>query len=304
MATIGFVGLGNMGIRMARNLVEKGHRVQAFDLNAEALRGAKEFGAAASAQLADVTKGAEFIITMLPTGKESRAVWLSEEGLLKSARAGAVLMDCSTVDVDTARELGKSAKTIGLEMLDAPVSGGTIGAENATLTFMCGGDRATFDKAHLILSAMGKRLVYVGGPGHGQAAKICNNMLAGINTIASAEAMVLGRNLGLDPAILFDVIANSSGSNQALLLACPIPGVVPAAAVNKEFKPGFTGSLMLKDLRLSQLAAQASNTPTTLGAVAAQLFTVLEAVGLGQLDCSAIVKLVTGEIGGSKETKR
>lgn len=296
MAKVGFVGLGHMGSPMARNLVKTGHTVQAFDLSEEAMNIAVQFGARRCASLQEAAKGVEFVVTMVPTGKESRAVYLGPEGIIANASPGTVFLDCSTIDVDSAKAVGAAAKAAGFEMLDAPVSGGVIGAENATLTLMCGGEARTFEKAKAVLGGMGKKLVHCGESGLGQAAKICNNMLAGICAAASAEAMVLGRSLGVDPKVLYDIITTSSGNNFSLQHSCAIPGVVPTAAVNRDFKPGFKAALMLKDLRLSQDAARATGTPTAIGAVATQMYAMLERAGHGELDSSSIVKLVTGEV--------
>ena len=296
MAKVGFVGLGNMGRPMARNLGKAGHTLQVFDLSEEAVALAVQSGAKACSSLADTAKGVDFVVSMVPTGKESRAVWLGDGGLLANASPGTLLLDCSTIDVDTAKALGAAAKAKGYEMLDAPVSGGTVGAENATLTFMCGGEAKAFEKAKAVLGGMGKKLVHCGPHGMGQAAKICNNMLAGINLVAAAEAMTLGQNLGLDAKVLYDVVTTSTGNSYILQNSCPVPGVVPTAPVNRDFKPGFTGALMLKDLRLAQDAARSTGTPTAIGALAAQIFALADRAGLSHLDCSAVVKLVKGEV--------
>jgi 3-hydroxyisobutyrate dehydrogenase len=296
MAKVGFVGLGHMGSPMARNLVKAGHSLQVFDLSEEAMNIAVQFGAKRCASLQEAAKGVDFVVTMVPTGKETRAVYLGPNGIIANATAGTILLDCSTIDVDTARAVGEAARAAGFQMLDAPVSGGTVGAENATLTFMCGGEARTFEAAKAVLGGMGKKLVHCGASGLGQAAKICNNMLAGICNAASAEAMVLGKNLGLDPKTLYDVITTSSGNNFSLQYSCAIPGVVPTAAVNRDFKPGFKAALMLKDLRLSQDAARATGTPTALGALATQLYAMLDQAGHAELDSSAVVKLVTGDV--------
>lgn len=296
MAKIGFIGLGNMGSPMARNLVKAGHTLQVFDLSEDALNHAVQFGARRCATLQEAAKGVEFVVTMVPTGKETRAVYLGPDGIIAHASPGTVLLDSSTIDVESAQAVGAAAKAAGFEMMDAPVSGGVIGAENATLTFMCGGDAKTFEKARAILGGMGKNIVHTGASGLGQAAKICNNMLAGICAAASAEAMVLGKNLGLDPKVLYGIITTSSGNNFSLQHSCAIPGVVPTAAVNRDFKPGFKAALMLKDMRLSQDAARATGTPTAIGAVATQMYAMLERAGHAELDSSSIVKLVTGDL--------
>jgi len=291
MAKIGFIGVGNMGGPMARNLIRAGHALKAYDLSEEALNYAVQAGAARAASARDAAVGVEFVITMLPVGADVRRA-LIEEGALAAAEPGALLIDCSTVDVETARAMHAAAAERGLAMLDAPVSGGVAGAEAAALTFMCGGEKAAFARALPILQGMGKNIVHCGGPGFGQVVKICNNMVAGIVTLATVEAFVMGEKLGVARQTLFDVLSTSSASSFVLTRMCPVPGPVPTSASSNGFKPGFMAKLMLKDLRLSQAAAQMAGTPTPLGAAATAAFAMHVANGHGDLDLSSILKLI------------
>jgi 3-hydroxyisobutyrate dehydrogenase len=291
MARVGFIGVGNMGGPMARNLIKAGHAVKAFDLSEEAMNFAVQSGARAATSVKDAASGVEFVVTMLPVGDNVRAVFLVD-GVLAAADPGTVLMDCSTIDVETARAVHAAAAERGYAMLDAPVSGGVAGAEAASLTIMCGGDKATFEKAKPILQGMGKNIVHCGGPGLGQVTKICNNMVAGIISLATAEAFVMGEKLGVARQTLFDVISTSSGSSFILNRNCPAPGPVPTSASSNGFKPGFRANLMLKDLRLSQAAAQTAGTATPLGAAATAAYALHVARGNGELDSSSIIKLI------------
>ncbi len=295
MARIGFIGVGNMGGPMARNLVRAGHSLKVYDLSEEAVNFAVQSGAKRAQSVKDAASGVDFVVTMLPVGANVRAVFL-DDGVLAGADRGTVLIDSSTIDIETARAVHAAAAEKGYVMLDAPVSGGVTGADAATLTFMCGGDKATFAKALPILQGMGKNIVHCGGPGFGQAVKICNNMVAGIITLATAEAFVMGEKLGVDRQTLYDVMSTSSASSFILTKMCPVPGPVASSASSKGFKPGFAAKLMLKDLRLSQSAAQMAATPTPLGAAATAAFAMHIANGFGDLDMSSIVKLVNPEM--------
>ena len=239
MATVGFVGLGNMGGPMTRNLIQAGHSLKVFDLDPERVNLAAQSGAEAAESIAEAVAGVEMVVSMVPEGRHVAEVYLGEGGVLANAAPGTVLIDSSTIDVATSQEVHKAAAEAGFEMVDAPVSGGTIGAENATLTFMCGGSAEAFAKARPLLEGMGRNIVHAGGPGLGQAAKICNNMLAGIAMTATAEMFVLGERLGLDPKVLYDIVSTSTGTNWALVHACPVPGIVPTAPSTRDFKPGF-----------------------------------------------------------------
>ena len=295
MAKIGFIGLGNMGLPMAGNLVKKGHEVKGFDLMAANVEQAKSRGVKAAASAADAAIEVEAIVTMLPAGKDTLSVWGG--GMLKAAAPGTLIIDSSTIDVASARGAHKLAADAGMASLDAPVSGGVGGAEAATLTFMCGGAKEAFDKARPILEAMGKRVVHCGEAGAGQAAKICNNMMLGISMIGVCEAFVLAEKLGLSPQALFEVASSSSGQCWSLTNYCPVPGPVPNAPSNNGYKAGFASALMLKDLKLAQEAAAAAGATTPLGAAAAQLFGLHNAWGEGGADFSGIIHLIRGRQG-------
>ena len=292
MATIGFIGLGNMGAPMAANLVKAGHRVTGVDLVSEAVERLAVKGGSAAASAAAAAGAGEIVITMLPAGPQVRSVYLGEDGVLAHARKGALLIDCSTIDVETARVVAAAAAEAGFDMLDAPVSGGVAGAEAATLTFMVGGEDAIFSRARPILEAMGRIIVHAGPAGNGQAAKICNNMMLGVSMIAVCEAFSLAERLGLEAQTLFDISAKSSGQSWALTSYCPVPGPVPASPANRDYAPGFTAAMMLKDLRLAQQAAGASAAPTPLGAAAASLYQLFVDEGTGHLDFSAIYRFI------------
>ena len=295
MARVGFIGVGHMGGPMARNLIKAGHAVKAFDLSEEAMNFVVQSGARAATSVKDAASGVEFVVTMLPVGDNVRAVFLVD-GVLAAADPGTVLMDCSTIDVETARAVHAAAAERGYAMLDAPVSGGVGGAEAATLTIMCGGDKATFQKALPVLHGMGKNIVHCGGPGLGQVTKICNNMVAGIISLATSEAFVMGEKLGVARQTLFDVLSTSSASSFVLTRNCPAPGPVPTSASSNGFKPGFRANLMLKDLRLSQAAAQTAGTATPLGAAATAAYALHVARGNGELDSSSIIRLINPEL--------
>src|SRR5215211_148687 len=268
MASIAFIGLGNMGGPMAANLVKAGHKVTAFDLVAASRDQAKSDGAAIAESSVAAVKGADVVITMLPAGKHVISVWTE---VVPSMKQGALIIDCSTIDVESAKQAHALAAKHGLASVDAPVSGGTGGAKGATLTFMCGGDDMAFGAAKPVLENMGKKIVHCGGPGAGQAAKICNNMILAVSMIAVGEAFVLAEKLGLSHQALFDVASTSSGQCWALTSYCPVPGPVPTSPANNDYKPGFAAALMLKDLKLSQDAAKASGASLPLQARAGAL---------------------------------
>lgn len=293
MAKIAFIGLGNMGGPMAANLVKGQHQVTAFDLNAAAVAAAVEKGARKAATAAEAVKDAEVVVTMLPQGKHVRAVY--ENDVLPHVAKGAFLIDCSTIDVDTARHVAALADKAGLAMVDAPVSGGVGGATAGTLTFMVGGSDAAFAKARPILEKMGKNIVHTGAPGSGQAAKIVNNMILGITMIGVAEGFLMGKRLGLDMKTLFDIVSTSSGSCWAVNNYLPVAGPVPTSPANRDFAPGFTAENMLKDLKLAQQAAQSSGASTPMGAEAAQLFNLFVNAGNGGKDFSGIIRMLDGQ---------
>jgi len=288
MARIAFIGLGNMGGPMAANLVKAGHEVTGFDLASTVLKAAEESGVKAASHASQAVKGAEIILTMLPQGKHVLTAWAD---ILQSADKGTLVIDCSTIDVESSRKAHELARGAGCLSLDAPVSGGTGGAAAGTLTFMAGGSDESFGKAKPILETMGKKIVHCGEAGAGQAAKICNNMILGISMIGVCEAFVLAEKLGLEHQALFDVASTSSGQCWSINSYCPVPGPVPASPANNDYKPGFAAALMLKDLRLSQEAALASGASTPLGAEAAQLYALFEKLGNGGKDFSAIIEM-------------
>ena len=279
---IGFIGLGNMGGPMAANLVRAGHEVTGFDLAAP-----MPDGMVAAASAAEAVAGAEVVITMLPNGAILRSV---AEQVIPAMKEGAVLCDCSTVDVDSARAVADQAAAAGLGALDAPVSGGVGGAAAGTLTFMVGGSDAAFATVRPLFEIMGQKAVHCGGPGAGQAAKICNNMILGVTMIATCEAFALADKLGLDRQKMFDVVSTSSGYSWTMNAYCPAPGVGPKSPADNGYKPGFAAELMLKDLRLSQQAAEAADADTPMGQLAADLYTrfVEEEGGKGR-DFSAML---------------
>ena len=296
MARIGFVGLGNMGGPMVRNLLKAQHGVSAFDLSPSALEAAVGAGAAGAASAAEAVRDVDAVVTMVPAGPHVRDVYLGAGGVLDAVRPGTLLIDCSTIDVATAREVAAAAESRGFDMVDAPVSGGTGGAEAATLTFMVGGSEAAFARARPVLEHMGKTLVHCGGPGNGQAAKLCNNMMLAINMLGVSEGFTLADNLGLDRDKLFEVAAHSSGQSWALTSYCPVPGPVPTSPANRDFAPGFTADMMVKDLRLAKDAAVTSETATPMGALAEALFALLVNKGHGASDFSAVIRMIRAEL--------
>jgi len=294
MSNIAFIGLGNMGGPMAANLVKAGHKVIGFDLSEASRNQTKADGAAIAGSAAEAAKGAEVVITMLPAGKHVLAVWTE---ILGAMTKGALIIDCSTIDVESAKQAHALAAKHGMASVDAPVSGGTGGAKGATLTFMCGGEPQAFAAAKSVLEAMGKKIVHCGGAGAGQAAKICNNMILGISMIAVSEAFALGEKLGLSHQALFDVASTSSGQCWSLTTYCPVPGPVPTSPANNDYKPGFATALMLKDLRLSQEASSAAGAATPLGKHAEQIYEAFEQAGHGGVDFSGIVEHIR-KLGG------
>jgi len=289
MPNIGFIGLGNMGAPMAANLVKSGDHVLGFDVVAAARQACAQLGVEIAADPKAAVEVADIVITMLPAGDHVRAVW-SE--ILASAKRGALFIDCSTIDVTSARAAHALAAERGIAALDAPVSGGVAGAKAATLTFMVGGAAEAFARGKPILERMGKRVVHCGDAGNGQAAKICNNMILGASMIAVSEAFVLGERLGLSHQALFDVASASSGQCWSLTSYCPVPGPVPASPANNGYKPGFAAALMLKDLKLAREAAQAVHANTALGTHAAEIYDRYAAAGHSANDFSGIVNFV------------
>jgi 3-hydroxyisobutyrate dehydrogenase len=294
MARIGFIGLGNMGGPMVANLLKAGHSLSVFDIAREHVAAAVALGADAADSQTAVLDKAEFVITMLPSGREVGAVYSGASGLISAAAKDTVLIDCSTIDVSTARRMHTEAEQRGLMLLDAPVSGGVAGAAAATLTFMVGGAPEVFARAEPILKCMGKAVIHAGDAGAGQAAKICNNMILGVSMIAVCEAFVLAERLGLAPEKLFEISSQSSGQCWSLTSYCPVPGPVASAPSNRDYRPGFTAAMMLKDLRLAQEAAIADGAATPLGAEAAALYGLFVGAGNGQVDFSGIIRMIRG----------
>jgi 3-hydroxyisobutyrate dehydrogenase len=292
MAKIGFIGLGNMGLPMAQNLIKAGHQVEGLDMSAVQLDKLKAAGGSAAANVKAVAAGSDIVVTMLPSGKEVREVYLGADGIVMNAKPGTLLIDSSTIDVETARAVGKAAGDKSLMMVDAPVSGGVGGAQGATLTFMVGGPDAAFAKAKPVLEQMGKTIVHAGGAGNGQAAKICNNMILGISMIAVSEAFVLAEKLGLDAQKLFDISSKSSGQCWSMTTYCPVPGPVPTSPANRDYQAGFTAAMMLKDLKLSQEAATSAGAQTPLGAQAGTIYEHFVQSGEAGRDFSGIIRFL------------
>jgi len=292
MATIGFIGLGNMGGGMAANLAKAGHVVQAFDLSADALARAVEAGCVGVTGAAEAVVGADVVVTMLPAGAHVRAVY--EGAVFGAAAAGTLFLDCSTIDVDSARHVAGAADALGFVMCDAPVSGGIAAANAGTLTFMVGGSSEGFARAEPVLAAMGKAILHAGGAGAGQAAKICNNMLLGASMVATAEAFVLAQKLGLEAQTFFDISSKASGQNWSMTSYCPVPGPVPSAPSNRDYQGGFAAGLMLKDLKLAVAAAGSAGASVPMGANAEAIYQMFAGMGGAGVDFSAIIKLLDG----------
>ncbi len=293
MSAIAFIGLGNMGLGMASNLAKAGHSVRALDINAAALAKAVDAGCVKTANTKDAVGTADVVVTMLPAGKHVEMVY---RDVMDHAAMGTLFIDCSTIDVETARKVIAEAEAGGFPMIDAPVSGGVGGATAGTLTFMCGGTETAFSRAKPVLDIMGKNIFHAGGAGNGQVAKIANNMLLGIHMIGTCEAFNLAEKLGLDAQTFFDIASTASGQNWSMTSYCPAPGPVETAPSNRDYQPGFAAAMMLKDLRLAQDAAQSARAATPLGAQAMALYTLMEARGAEGLDFSGIMKLIDGSL--------
>lgn len=296
MATLAFIGLGNMGGGMAANLAKAGHEVQAFDLSKDALTRAVGAGCRAASSAIDAAKGADVIISMLPAGHHVRSLYLGSDGLIAHADGGALIIDSSTIDIESARTVSRGATERGLEMVDAPVSGGVAAAAGGSLTFMVGGSKAGYARAVPYLEVMGKNIFHAGDAGNGQAAKVCNNMLLGISMIGTCEAFALAEKLGLDAQTFYDISSTASGQSWSMTSYCPAPGPVPTAPSNRDYAPGFTAAMMLKDLRLAGQAAASARAATPLGAQAEALYALMEAAGQDSLDFSGIMKMIKGDL--------
>lgn len=291
MTQIAFIGLGHMGLPMARNLLNAGHSLSVFDLVASAVNELAAAGARAASSAADAVSGAEVVISMLPASRHVEGLYLGDAGLLSAIAPGSLVLECSTIAPEAARKVHQAAAARGIALLDAPVSGGTAGAAAGTLTFMVGGAATTLERARPILAGMGKNIFHAGPEGAGQVAKVCNNQLLAVHMIGTAEAMALGVANGLDPATLAEIMRQSSGGNWSLEKYNPWPGVMPNAPASKDYRDGFAAELMAKDLGLAQEAAQATASSTPMGALALQLYRLLLKQGQGKLDFSAVQKL-------------
>ena len=290
MTSIAFIGLGNMGGGMAANLAKAGHEVRAFDLSDAALAKAEAAGIARTGSAAEAVADAEAVVTMLPAGKHVREVY--ETAVFDNAKPGTLLIDCSTIDVSTAREVIAAAEGRGLPAVDAPVSGGIAAAEGGTLTFMVGGSPEAYARAEPILARMGKAVIHAGGPGAGQAAKICNNMLLGASMVATCETFVLAQKLGLDPQTFFDIASKASGQNWSMTSYSPVPGVGPETPADRDYEGGFATALMLKDLKLAMEAAEGADAYTPMGAEAEKLYQRFVDLGGAGKDFSAIIRMI------------
>jgi 3-hydroxyisobutyrate dehydrogenase len=301
---IAFIGLGNMGKPMALNAARAGYRVTGFDASNRARADFAAAGGRVTETLKEAVSDADYVLTMVNAGPQCRAVYDGDgSGVFNFAPKSALLVDCSTIDVATTRELSAKARAAGLEMIDAPVSGGVVGAANATLTFMVGGSESAFNRVKPVLSSMGPKIVHAGVNGNGQVAKICNNMITGISVIAVSEAFLLAERLGLDRQLFFDIASTSSGSCWAMTTYCPLPGPVATSPSSADYAPGFTTAMMLKDMSLSQDAARSTGASTPLAAVSAALYQALANGGHGNRDFSIIAKLLSGDLGAAEANK-
>jgi 3-hydroxyisobutyrate dehydrogenase len=291
--TIAFIGLGNMGGGMAANLLKNGYAVRAFDLSDDALMKAAEAGATRCGSAAEATAGADAVVTMLPAGKHVEAVYTNE--VFGAAKPGALFLDCSTIDVATARRVIEAAVAKGFSMVDAPVSGGIAAAAGGTLTFMVGGTDDAFAAAKPILSSMGKAVIHAGGAGNGQGAKICNNMLLGATMVATCEAFAMAQKLGLDPQTFYDISSVSSGQSWSMTSYCPVPGVGPQSPSDNGYQGGFAVGLMLKDLKLATEAAASVNASVPMGNAAEALYQMLANRGEGGRDFSLMIEMLAGK---------
>ena len=298
MGHIAFLGLGNMGLPMASRLVAAGFEVRGFDPGSAASAHAVQAGLPTASSVAAAMTGADTVISMLPSGREVIELYCTGDGAAFPLKRGMLAIDCSTIDVESCARFHAAAGQAGADALDAPVSGGTVGARDGTLTFMVGGDDPVLRRARPMLEAMGRKVVHAGPAGSGQIAKLCNNMIAGVSMLVVSEALMLAQRLGLEPKKLFEIAATSSGQCWALTSYAPLPGLVPTAPANRDYEGGFASALMLKDLRLAQQAAGASGAATPMGALAAALYALHCGQGSGRLDFSSVIRMF--EFGGGK----
>ncbi len=294
MARVGFIGLGRMGLPMARNLAAAGHAVKAYDISAAYHAAATEAGITPCNRLDDAVADAEFAITMLPTGRQVHDIWLGGEGALSKLPPGALVIDSSTINISEARALHEAGRERGIAVLDAPVSGGVMGAEAGTLTFMVGGASADLERARAVLAGMGRNILHAGEAGSGQVAKICNNMMAACGMIATSEAFALAGRFGMAPEVLRSIVSVSTGSCFSLTNYPPVPGLLPNVPSSREYRNGFAAALMLKDLRLAEQAGLEAGLPLPLGQLAAAMFGMFCQAGNGDLDYSAIIRMIEG----------
>ena len=295
MARIGFIGLGIMGLPMAQNLIKGGHTVVGMDVNAKQMEKLAKAGGTVTPNIREAVAGADVVVTMLPDNQLAREIYLRANGVIACAKKGALLIDCSTIDVESARAIAAAAEAQGLAMVDAPTSGGVGAAQAGRLTFMVGGSFVAYERARLVLTKMGDTIVHAGLAGTGQAAKICNNMILGASMIVVSEAFVLAEKLGLDAQKMFDVASRSSGQCWSLTSYCPVPGPVPASPANRDYQPGFTAATMLRDLKLAQDAARTVGAKTPLGAGAFEIYSQYVRSGEAERDFSGVIRLLRGD---------
>lgn len=298
--TIGFIGLGHMGSPMAQNLLKAGFKLVVYDVLTEASVPLVAAGASSASSLLELIKQSDVIITSLQTSEQVQAVCLSEEGIFKNAKENLLYIDCSSIDILTTRQLHEAAEKKRIAMLDAPVSGGVAGAKAASLTFMVGGKAANFERALLILKSMGKKIIHAGPASHGQAAKICNNLILGISMIGVCEAFALAEKIGLDKKKFFDISANASGQCWSMTSYCPVPNILENVPANHDYEPGFMAKMMLKDLRLGQHAAEVLNASIPLGSAAAELYEMYVNHGGAEKDFSGIINFIANKNGKIK----
>jgi len=289
---IAFLGLGNMGKGMALNLLNANHEVHIYDVNAEAMSVLEEYNFIIHKSIEDAVESVEVVITMLPEGKHVKDVYLGDKGVINNVKPNTILIDCSTIDINSLREVEKKAKIEGLIILDAPVSGGVVGADNGTLTFMVGASEDEFNLISPLLLNMGKKVVHAGDVGAGQAAKICNNMILGTTMVALSESFTMAKKLGLDLNTFFEISSKATGMSWAMLNHLPVAGIIETAAANNNYKPGFAASMMLKDLTLAQDTASSVNLETPLGSLTQKLYKQFTESGNGELDYTAIIKMI------------